>query len=140
MLLLGRIRNKPEVDDTAADAVLSLNIISAKNMKSSHNSNRYDLQPIFRCHFIRRIKPMCLLRSSDYYVSVLALPCQAPSVSHELCWKIDFREHIVQTMANNLGFKQQRHLVDEEGGNAVLYILCVWLITALTQHFIDLIS
>uniref|UniRef100_A0A8B9JEW4 plus-end-directed kinesin ATPase n=1 Tax=Astyanax mexicanus TaxID=7994 RepID=A0A8B9JEW4_ASTMX len=36
----GRIRNKPEVDDTAADAVLSLNIISAKNMKSSHNTNR----------------------------------------------------------------------------------------------------
>ncbi|KAM9444916.1 kinesin-like protein KIF1B isoform 3-T3 [Clarias gariepinus] len=39
-LVVGRIRNKPEVDDTAADAVLSLNIISAKNMKSSHNSNR----------------------------------------------------------------------------------------------------
>ncbi|XP_060749683.1 kinesin-like protein KIF1B isoform X3 [Tachysurus vachellii] len=39
-LVVGWIRNKPEVDDTAADAVLSLNIISAKNMKSSHNSNR----------------------------------------------------------------------------------------------------
>ncbi|XP_049318775.1 kinesin-like protein KIF1B isoform X4 [Astyanax mexicanus] len=39
-LVVGRIRNKPEVDDTAADAVLSLNIISAKNMKSSHNTNR----------------------------------------------------------------------------------------------------
>ncbi|XP_034167712.1 kinesin-like protein KIF1B isoform X3 [Pangasianodon hypophthalmus] len=39
-LVVGRIRSKPEVDDTAADAVLSLNIISAKNMKSSHNSNR----------------------------------------------------------------------------------------------------
>ncbi|MGH0121715.1 UNVERIFIED_CONTAM: hypothetical protein FKN15_000187 [Acipenser sinensis] len=39
-LVVGRIRNKPEVDDTAADAVLSLNIISAKNIKSSHNSNR----------------------------------------------------------------------------------------------------
>ncbi|TSR39591.1 Kinesin-like protein KIF1B [Bagarius yarrelli] len=39
-LVVGRIRNKPEVDDAAADAVLSLNIISAKNMKSSHNSNR----------------------------------------------------------------------------------------------------
>lgn len=37
----GRIRNKAEVDDSAADAVLSLNIISAKNIKSSHNSNRY---------------------------------------------------------------------------------------------------
>lgn len=37
----GRIRNKPEVDDSAADAVLSLNIISAKNLKSSHNSSRY---------------------------------------------------------------------------------------------------
>uniref|UniRef100_A0A8C7FLV7 plus-end-directed kinesin ATPase n=1 Tax=Oncorhynchus kisutch TaxID=8019 RepID=A0A8C7FLV7_ONCKI len=36
----GRIRNKPEVDDSAADAVLSLNIISAKNIKSSHNANR----------------------------------------------------------------------------------------------------
>ncbi|XP_063064963.1 kinesin-like protein KIF1B isoform X8 [Engraulis encrasicolus] len=39
-LVVGRIRSKPEVDDTAADAVLSLNIISAKNIKSSHNSNR----------------------------------------------------------------------------------------------------
>ncbi|TRZ03736.1 hypothetical protein DNTS_009734, partial [Danionella cerebrum] len=38
--LIGRIRNKPEVDDSAADAVLSLNIISAKNLKSSHNSSR----------------------------------------------------------------------------------------------------
>ncbi|XP_034001186.1 kinesin-like protein KIF1B isoform X6 [Trematomus bernacchii] len=36
----GRIRSKAEVDDSAADAVLSLNIISAKNIKSSHNSNR----------------------------------------------------------------------------------------------------
>lgn len=36
----GRIRNKAEVDDSASDAVLSLNIISAKNIKSSHNSNR----------------------------------------------------------------------------------------------------
>ncbi|XP_028848826.1 kinesin-like protein KIF1B isoform X23 [Denticeps clupeoides] len=39
-LVVGRIRNKSEVDDTAADAVLSLNIISAKNIKSSQNSNR----------------------------------------------------------------------------------------------------
>nr|XP_009295089.1 kinesin-like protein KIF1B isoform X3 [Danio rerio] len=39
-LVVGRIRNKPEVDDSAADAVLSLNIISAKNLKSSHNSSR----------------------------------------------------------------------------------------------------
>ncbi|CAL9702878.1 unnamed protein product [Knipowitschia caucasica] len=39
-LVVGRIRNKTEVDDTAGDAVLSLNIISAKNIKSSHNSNR----------------------------------------------------------------------------------------------------
>ncbi|XP_062871300.1 kinesin-like protein KIF1B isoform X4 [Trichomycterus rosablanca] len=39
-LVVGRIRNKAEVDETAADAVLSLNIISAKNMKSSHNFNR----------------------------------------------------------------------------------------------------
>ncbi|XP_039611570.1 kinesin-like protein KIF1B isoform X17 [Polypterus senegalus] len=39
-LVVGRIRNKAEVDDSAADAVLSLNIISAKNVKSSHNSNR----------------------------------------------------------------------------------------------------
>ncbi|XP_034151964.1 kinesin-like protein KIF1B isoform X4 [Esox lucius] len=39
-LVVGRIRNKPEVDDSATDAVLSLNIISAKNIKSSHNANR----------------------------------------------------------------------------------------------------
>uniref|UniRef100_A0A3Q4GPK1 plus-end-directed kinesin ATPase n=1 Tax=Neolamprologus brichardi TaxID=32507 RepID=A0A3Q4GPK1_NEOBR len=39
-LVVGRIRNKAEVDDSAADAVLSLNIISAKNIKSSHNNNR----------------------------------------------------------------------------------------------------
>ncbi|XP_071332016.1 kinesin-like protein KIF1B isoform X3 [Trachinotus anak] len=39
-LVVGRIRNKAEVDDSASDAVLSLNIISAKNIKSSHNSNR----------------------------------------------------------------------------------------------------
>uniref|UniRef100_A0A8C5I6L6 plus-end-directed kinesin ATPase n=1 Tax=Gouania willdenowi TaxID=441366 RepID=A0A8C5I6L6_GOUWI len=32
-LVVGRIRNKAEVDDSAADAVLSLNIISAKNIK-----------------------------------------------------------------------------------------------------------
>ncbi|XP_043978862.1 kinesin-like protein KIF1B isoform X2 [Gambusia affinis] len=39
-LVVGRIRNKAEVDDSAADAVLSLNIISAKNIKSTHNTNR----------------------------------------------------------------------------------------------------
>ncbi|XP_061592391.1 kinesin-like protein KIF1B isoform X34 [Cololabis saira] len=39
-LVVGRIRSKTEVDDSAADAVLSLNIISAKNIKSSHNTNR----------------------------------------------------------------------------------------------------
>ncbi|XP_024148204.1 kinesin-like protein KIF1B isoform X11 [Oryzias melastigma] len=39
-LVVGRIRSKAEVDDSAADAVLSLNIISAKNIKSSHNTNR----------------------------------------------------------------------------------------------------
>ncbi|XP_061759888.1 kinesin-like protein KIF1B isoform X21 [Nerophis ophidion] len=39
-LVVGRIRNKTEVDDGTADAILSLNIISAKNIKSSHNSNR----------------------------------------------------------------------------------------------------
>ncbi|KAM9786131.1 kinesin-like protein KIF1B isoform 2-T2 [Neosynchiropus ocellatus] len=39
-LVVGRIRSKAEVDDCAADAVLSLNIISAKNIKSSHNANR----------------------------------------------------------------------------------------------------
>ncbi|XP_056589695.1 kinesin-like protein KIF1B isoform X6 [Triplophysa dalaica] len=38
-LVVGRIRNKPEVDDSASDAVLSLNIISAKYLKSSHNSS-----------------------------------------------------------------------------------------------------
>ncbi|XP_069382386.1 kinesin-like protein KIF1B isoform X37 [Paralichthys olivaceus] len=42
-LVVGRIRNKAEVDDSAADAVLSLNIISAKNIKSSHNSNRLSI-------------------------------------------------------------------------------------------------
>uniref|UniRef100_A0A8C2YXZ3 plus-end-directed kinesin ATPase n=1 Tax=Cyclopterus lumpus TaxID=8103 RepID=A0A8C2YXZ3_CYCLU len=40
-LVVGRIRSKAEVDESAADAVLSLNIISAKNIKSSHNSNRF---------------------------------------------------------------------------------------------------
>ncbi|XP_078806874.1 kinesin-like protein KIF1B isoform X14 [Oryzias latipes] len=39
-LVVGRIRSKAEVDDSAADAILSLNIISAKNIKSSHNTNR----------------------------------------------------------------------------------------------------
>ncbi|KAM8862792.1 kinesin-like protein KIF1B isoform 1-T2 [Spinachia spinachia] len=39
-LVVGRIRSKAEVDESAADAVLSLNIISAKNIKSSHNANR----------------------------------------------------------------------------------------------------
>ncbi|KAG7261140.1 hypothetical protein CRUP_005288, partial [Coryphaenoides rupestris] len=39
-LVVGRIRSKTEVDDSDADAVLSLNIISAKSIKSSHNSNR----------------------------------------------------------------------------------------------------
>nr|XP_043893492.1 kinesin-like protein KIF1B isoform X15 [Solea senegalensis] len=42
-LVVGRIRNKAEVDDSAADAVLSLNIISAKNIKSSHNANRLSI-------------------------------------------------------------------------------------------------
>ncbi|XP_077881372.1 kinesin-like protein KIF1B isoform X1 [Ictidomys tridecemlineatus] len=39
-LVVGRIRNKPEVDEAAIDAILSLNIISAKYLKSSHNSSR----------------------------------------------------------------------------------------------------
>ncbi|XP_034294741.1 kinesin-like protein KIF1B isoform X12 [Pantherophis guttatus] len=39
-LVVGRIRNKPEVDETAVDAVLSLNIISAKYLRVSHSSNR----------------------------------------------------------------------------------------------------
>ncbi|XP_065791855.1 kinesin-like protein KIF1B isoform X5 [Muntiacus reevesi] len=39
-LVVGRIRNKAEVDETAVDAILSLNIISAKYLKSSHNSSR----------------------------------------------------------------------------------------------------
>ncbi|XP_061592388.1 kinesin-like protein KIF1B isoform X31 [Cololabis saira] len=42
-LVVGRIRSKTEVDDSAADAVLSLNIISAKNIKSSHNTNRLSI-------------------------------------------------------------------------------------------------
>uniref|UniRef100_A0A8C9SQG9 plus-end-directed kinesin ATPase n=1 Tax=Scleropages formosus TaxID=113540 RepID=A0A8C9SQG9_SCLFO len=33
-LVVGRIRSNPEVDESAADAVLSLNIISAKNIKT----------------------------------------------------------------------------------------------------------
>uniref|UniRef100_A0A8C9LD54 Kinesin-like domain-containing protein n=1 Tax=Pavo cristatus TaxID=9049 RepID=A0A8C9LD54_PAVCR len=40
-LVVGRIRNKAEVDEAAVDAILSLNIISAKYLKSSHSSNRY---------------------------------------------------------------------------------------------------
>ncbi|XP_065277404.1 kinesin-like protein KIF1B isoform X1 [Emys orbicularis] len=39
-LVVGRIRNKAEVDEAAVDAILSLNIISAKYLKSSHRSNR----------------------------------------------------------------------------------------------------
>ncbi|XP_029435120.1 LOW QUALITY PROTEIN: kinesin-like protein KIF1B [Rhinatrema bivittatum] len=39
-LVVGRIRNKAEVTDSAVDAVLSLNIISAKYLKSSHSSSR----------------------------------------------------------------------------------------------------
>ncbi|XP_043355894.1 kinesin-like protein KIF1B isoform X6 [Dermochelys coriacea] len=39
-LVVGRIRNKAEVDEVAVDAILSLNIISAKYLKSSHSSNR----------------------------------------------------------------------------------------------------
>ncbi|XP_020950982.1 kinesin-like protein KIF1B isoform X9 [Sus scrofa] len=39
-LVVGRIRSKPEVDEAAVDAILSLNIISAKYLKSSHNSSR----------------------------------------------------------------------------------------------------
>lgn len=36
----GRIRNKAEVDDAAVDAILSLNIISAKYLRISHSSHR----------------------------------------------------------------------------------------------------
>ncbi|XP_075406910.1 kinesin-like protein KIF1B isoform X1 [Tenrec ecaudatus] len=39
-LVVGRVRNKAEVDEVAIDAILSLNIISAKYLKSSHNSSR----------------------------------------------------------------------------------------------------
>nr|AOW69638.1 Kif1b [Castor fiber] len=39
-LVVGRIRSKPEVDEAAVDAILSLNIISAKSLKSSHSSSR----------------------------------------------------------------------------------------------------
>uniref|UniRef100_A0A4W3H7J7 plus-end-directed kinesin ATPase n=1 Tax=Callorhinchus milii TaxID=7868 RepID=A0A4W3H7J7_CALMI len=38
-LVVGRIRNKPEVDETAVDAVLSLNIISAKHVKASSDAH-----------------------------------------------------------------------------------------------------
>lgn len=40
-LVVGRIRNKAEVDEAAVDAILSLNIISAKYLKSSHNSSSW---------------------------------------------------------------------------------------------------
>ncbi|XP_078413904.1 kinesin-like protein KIF1B isoform X2 [Cetorhinus maximus] len=39
-LVVGRIRNKPEVDEAVVDAVLSLNIISAKHIKSSNETHR----------------------------------------------------------------------------------------------------
>ncbi|XP_060614908.2 kinesin-like protein KIF1B isoform X16 [Anolis sagrei] len=39
-LVVGRIRNKAEVDEGAVDAILSLNIISAKYLRISHSSNR----------------------------------------------------------------------------------------------------
>ncbi|XP_038677292.1 kinesin-like protein KIF1B isoform X14 [Scyliorhinus canicula] len=39
-LVVGRIRNKPEVDEAVVDAVLSLNIISAKHIKSSNEAHR----------------------------------------------------------------------------------------------------
>ncbi|XP_020829793.1 kinesin-like protein KIF1B isoform X2 [Phascolarctos cinereus] len=40
-LVVGKsIRSKAEVDEAAVDAILSLNIISAKYLKSSHNSSR----------------------------------------------------------------------------------------------------
>ncbi|XP_053136725.1 kinesin-like protein KIF1B isoform X3 [Hemicordylus capensis] len=39
-LVVGRIRNKAEVDEAAVDAILSLNIISAKYLRISHSSNR----------------------------------------------------------------------------------------------------
>lgn len=58
-VLPGRIRNKAEVDDSAADAVLSLNIISAKNIKSSHNSNRY-LKMAKRFESLSILKPVVL--------------------------------------------------------------------------------
>ncbi|XP_036901167.1 kinesin-like protein KIF1B isoform X12 [Sturnira hondurensis] len=39
-LVVGRIRSTAEVDEAAVDAVLSLNIVSAKYLKSSHSSSR----------------------------------------------------------------------------------------------------
>ncbi|XP_023555174.1 kinesin-like protein KIF1B isoform X7 [Octodon degus] len=39
-LVVGRIRNKPEVDEAAIDAILSLNIVSAKYLRASHSSSR----------------------------------------------------------------------------------------------------
>ncbi|XP_012577605.1 PREDICTED: kinesin-like protein KIF1B isoform X7 [Condylura cristata] len=39
-LVVGRIRSKAEVEEAAVDAILSLNIISAKYLKSSHSSSR----------------------------------------------------------------------------------------------------
>ncbi|XP_063001568.1 kinesin-like protein KIF1B isoform X2 [Elgaria multicarinata webbii] len=39
-LVVGRIRNTAEVDEAAVDAILSLNIISAKYLRLSHSSNR----------------------------------------------------------------------------------------------------
>ena len=39
--MAGRIRNKAEVDKAAVDAIFSQNVISAKYLKSSHNSSRW---------------------------------------------------------------------------------------------------
>uniref|UniRef100_A0A2K5JPG4 plus-end-directed kinesin ATPase n=1 Tax=Colobus angolensis palliatus TaxID=336983 RepID=A0A2K5JPG4_COLAP len=51
-LVVGRIRNKPEVDEAAVDAILSLNIISAKYLKSSHNSSRLFLDKDIPRYFL----------------------------------------------------------------------------------------
>uniref|UniRef100_A0A2K5JPK5 plus-end-directed kinesin ATPase n=1 Tax=Colobus angolensis palliatus TaxID=336983 RepID=A0A2K5JPK5_COLAP len=71
-LVVGRIRNKPEVDEAAVDAILSLNIISAKYLKSSHNSSSIWFS------FMHKI--LCLQFISTYPVCFQLDHCIQPAV------------------------------------------------------------
>lgn len=79
--VVGRIRNKPEVDDSAADAVLSLNIISAKYLKSSHNSSRY----VTLAFHITVCKP-CLKQTRIHTIQSVYYVCGRLSV-YRACMK-----------------------------------------------------